>query len=78
MNLLNQLKKEKKYTKNSHLKARILDKAEYEINNFTKLHISYTLIKEGRSYNRISFRIEEKPPLGEALAHMKQRERLNK
>ena len=69
---------EKKYTKNSHLKARILDKAEYEINNFTNLHVSYTLIKEGRSYTRISFKIEEKSPIGEALAHTKQRERLNK
>lgn len=71
-------KEEKKYTKNSHLKARILDKAEYEINNFTNLHVSYTLIKEGRSYTRIYFKIEEKSPIGEALAHTKQRERLNK
>lgn len=69
---------EKKYTKNSHLKARILDKAEEEINNFTNLHISYALIKEGRSYKSISFKVEEKTPLGEALTHIKQRERLNK
>lgn len=71
-------KDEKKYEKNSHLKARILDKAVEEINNFTNLQISYTFRKEGRSFKSIIFDIKDKPPLGEALAHIKQRERLNK
>lgn len=69
---------DEKYAKNSHLKLRILDRAQKEINNFTDLYISYTLIKDSRSYKYISFMIKEKTPLEGALAHHKQRERLNR
>lgn len=60
---INELKKMlqcQHYGKISDFKSRVLDQAMREINQFTDLNVSYELIKDGRMFSKIIFKIERK------------------
>ena len=50
------------YTKVSMFKKHVLDLAVTQINKNTDLRISYNLHKKGRSFDRISFNVEQQQP----------------
>lgn len=70
-------KGDQEYTKLAMFKARVLDPAVKQINQFTDLTIGYSLEKQGRSFTKIIFTIEKQPvavslPLNEEPAQAQQ------
>lgn len=59
------------YIKLSDLKSRVIDIAATEINNLSDIFISYELIKQGRSYTQIKFRVQIKTELDDRLEAIK-------
>lgn len=67
------------YNQWGHFKEKVIDKAIAEINLLTDINVSYSLIKEKRSFVEITFYISSKNGIDERLEAWKQIEnRLNK
>lgn len=66
------------YSKWSHFKERVLDRAVEEVNKFTDIHVEYGLIKEGKKFTRIELHVTNPTEEESINNHMRVMEALDK